>query len=160
MSDHLTPEDVTVYTMPACPRCEATKRALTRAGVPFETVDLASRPDLAEELKAKGFREAPVVVAGELAWCGFRPDRIRALTRACATGTTGNASNAGNASHTGNAGNAGNASNVINTGKGGSASNGGHTSTTRTTGNASSTGNTSNAGNTGNTSNTSKTSKE
>lgn len=139
MSGHLTPEGVTVYTMPACPRCEATKRALARAGVFFETVDLASRPDLAEGLKARGFREAPVVVAGELAWCGFRPDLIRALTRSGATGSTGNASN------TGNAGNAGNAGNVANTGKGGSASNGGH---------ASSTSNTSNAGN------TSKTSKE
>lgn len=148
MSGHLTPESVTVYTMPACPRCEATKRALARAGVVFETVDLVSRPDLAEELKARGFREAPVVVAGELAWCGFRPDLIRALTRSGATGSTGNASN------TGNAGNAGNAGNVANTGKGGSASTGGHASTTRTTGNASSSSNTSNAGN------TSKTSKE
>ena len=31
---------VTVFTKPHCPQCDATKRQLTKLGVPFETVDL------------------------------------------------------------------------------------------------------------------------
>ena len=30
---------VTVFTKPHCPQCNATKRQLTKLGVPFETVD-------------------------------------------------------------------------------------------------------------------------
>ena len=34
---------VTVFTKPYCPQCDATKRQLTKLGVPFETVDLAKK---------------------------------------------------------------------------------------------------------------------
>ena len=35
---------VTVFTKPHCPQCDATKRQLTKLGVPFETVDLTQNP--------------------------------------------------------------------------------------------------------------------
>ena len=37
---------VTVFTKPHCPQCDATKRQLTKLGVPFETVDLTQNPPL------------------------------------------------------------------------------------------------------------------
>ena len=37
---------VTVFTKPHCPQCDATKRQLTKLGVPFETVDLTQNPSV------------------------------------------------------------------------------------------------------------------
>lgn len=68
-----------IYTTPTCPACDATKRAFTRAGITFETVNLADLPDLAAEFRALGRTQAPVVVTGpdpQDIWSGFRPDRI------------------------------------------------------------------------------------
>ena len=38
---------VTVYTKPACVQCTATKKALDRAGVDYETVDITMTAMLA-----------------------------------------------------------------------------------------------------------------
>ena len=46
---------VTVFTKPHCPQCDATKRQLTKLGVPFETVDLTQNPSTLEQLQAAGF---------------------------------------------------------------------------------------------------------
>ena len=40
-------------------------------------VDLV--PDAADTLRAQGFRQLPVVIAGETSWSGFRPDMINRL---------------------------------------------------------------------------------
>jgi len=48
---------ITVYSKPRCPQCDATYRAI----------------------KGLGYQQAPVVVAGEDHWSGFRPDRIKAI---------------------------------------------------------------------------------
>ncbi|EHC34296.1 Glutaredoxin-like protein NrdH [Salmonella enterica subsp. enterica serovar Alachua str. R6-377] len=40
-------------------------------------VDLV--PDAADTLRAQGFRQLPVVMAGDLSWSGFRPDMINRL---------------------------------------------------------------------------------
>jgi glutaredoxin-like protein NrdH len=69
---------VTVYTMPACGGCIATKKHLERAGIPYITGSIDDVRDLAVQL---GITAAPVVeVDGELAWGGYRPDRIDALS--------------------------------------------------------------------------------
>ena len=47
---------VTVFTKPHCPQCNATKRQLTKLGVPFETVDLTENPGTLEQLQAAGYR--------------------------------------------------------------------------------------------------------
>ena len=36
-------------------------------------------PDAADTLRAQGFRQLPVVVAGDTSWSGFRPDMINRL---------------------------------------------------------------------------------
>ena len=45
----------------------------------FEMVNVDLVPDAAETLKAQGFRQLPVVIAGETRWSGFRPDLINRL---------------------------------------------------------------------------------
>ena len=75
---------VTVYTKPACVQCNATYKALDKAGVTYEVVDITENHDAREYVMALGYLSAPVVVAGDDHWSGFRPDRIKALTAAAA----------------------------------------------------------------------------
>jgi len=48
-------------------------------GVAFEMVNVDLQPDAADALRAQGFRQLPVVIAGETSWSGFRPDMINRL---------------------------------------------------------------------------------
>ncbi|KFI50746.1 glutaredoxin family protein [Bifidobacterium biavatii] len=75
---------VTVFTKPRCPQCDATKRQLTKLGVPFETVDLSENPSTLEQLQEAGFKQAPVVITPDNSWTGYRPDLIRELAKAIA----------------------------------------------------------------------------
>lgn len=70
---------VTVYTLPACVQCDQTKKALTKSGVAYDVVDLSQDEDAYEMVKGLGYMAAPVVVAGDEHWSGFRPDRLNAL---------------------------------------------------------------------------------
>lgn len=70
---------ITVYTKPSCPQCTATYRAFEKAGVPVESVDISRNPEAREYVMALGYLQAPVVVAGDDHWSGFRPDRIKSL---------------------------------------------------------------------------------
>ena len=72
---------VTVFTKPHCPQCDATKRQLTKLGVPFETVDLTQNPSTLEQLQAAGFQQAPVVITPDNSWTGYRPDLIREVAQ-------------------------------------------------------------------------------
>ena len=71
---------VTVYTKPSCVQCNATKRALAKAGLAYREVDLTQDAEALETVKAMGYQSAPVVFAGGEHWSGFRPDKIKALT--------------------------------------------------------------------------------
>lgn len=70
---------ITVYTKPACVQCTATKKALDKAGLEYTMVDISLDDEARDYVMALGHLQAPVVVAGEDHWSGFRPDRIRAL---------------------------------------------------------------------------------
>ncbi|AHI02679.1 glutaredoxin-like protein NrdH [Corynebacterium falsenii] len=70
---------ITVYTKPACVQCTATKKALDKAGLEYTMVDISLDDEARDYVMALGHLQAPVVVAGENHWSGFRPDRIRAL---------------------------------------------------------------------------------
>jgi glutaredoxin-like protein NrdH len=71
---------VTVYSKPSCVQCTATYRALDKAGLQYEVVDItedaAAREYVMDDL---GHLQAPVVVAGGDHWSGYRPDQIKAL---------------------------------------------------------------------------------
>jgi len=71
-----------VYSLQGCVACRATVRALERAGVDFEVVDLDASPAARQLVKALEFSSAPVVTTGDRWWSGFRPDRIKAITKA------------------------------------------------------------------------------
>jgi len=57
----------------------ATVRTLDREGIEYEYKDMALDPEAYAEAKALGYFQAPVVVAGEDHWSGFRPDKITEL---------------------------------------------------------------------------------
>ncbi|ADZ69878.1 glutaredoxin-like protein NrdH [Polymorphum gilvum] len=70
---------VTVYSKPACVQCDATTRTLTARGVAFDIIDLTEDDAAMEAVQSMGYRQVPVVVAGDDHWAGFRPDKIGAL---------------------------------------------------------------------------------
>lgn len=70
---------VTVYTKPACVQCNATYRALDRAGIDYNIIDITEDTQARDYVMSLGYLQAPVVVAGEAHWSGFRPDRIKEL---------------------------------------------------------------------------------
>lgn len=76
--------NITVYTKPACVQCNATYRALDKQGLEYTVVDITEDDDAREYVMALGHLQAPIVVAGEDHWSGFRPDRIKALAAAAA----------------------------------------------------------------------------
>ena len=73
---------ITVYSKPNCVQCSATYRALDKAGLVYRTVDVALDVEALEQVRALGYAQAPVVVAGEDHWSGFRPDKIKTLALA------------------------------------------------------------------------------
>ena len=75
---------ITVYSKPRCPQCDATYRALDKQGVSYERIDVTQDPESLAFIKGLGYQQAPVVVAGEDHWSGFRPDRIKAVAAAAA----------------------------------------------------------------------------
>ena len=75
---------ITVYTKPACVQCTATYRALEKAGIEFATIDISQDPEARDFVMALGYLQAPVVVAGDDHWSGFRPDRIKTLAASAA----------------------------------------------------------------------------
>jgi glutaredoxin-like protein NrdH len=68
-----------VYSKPACVQCTATYKALNKAGIDYKTVDITTNPDARDYVISLGYQQAPVVVAGEHHWSGFRPDRVKAV---------------------------------------------------------------------------------
>lgn len=72
---------ITVYAQPSCMQCTATYRALDKAGLAYQTVDLAEDPAALLRVKEMGFQQAPIVVTDSDSWAGFRPDLIQAAAQ-------------------------------------------------------------------------------
>jgi glutaredoxin-like protein NrdH len=70
---------ITVYTKPGCPQCTATQRALGRAGLAYDTVDLTDDAEARDYALSLGYLQTPVIIAGGQHWSGYRPDRIADL---------------------------------------------------------------------------------
>ncbi|ACM29572.1 glutaredoxin protein [Rhizobium rhizogenes K84] len=77
--DTRTTMSITVYSKPACVQCTATTRALDRHGIDYRIIDVSIDDAALELVQGLGYRQVPVVVAGEQHWAGFRPDMISAL---------------------------------------------------------------------------------
>lgn len=76
---------ITVYSKPMCVQCDATYRALDKQGLDYERIDVTQDADALEFIKGLGYQQAPVVMAGDDHWSGYRPDRIKAAAAAAAT---------------------------------------------------------------------------
>lgn len=70
---------VTVYTTPECVQCNSTKRMLDKHNVPYETVDLSQDPEALAMVRELGYTAAPVVIAGDKHWSGFRIEKLKNL---------------------------------------------------------------------------------
>ena len=70
---------IVVYSTKKCGQCTMTYRQLEQHSLPYEVVDVSEDQETMQKLREMGFRQLPVVVAGERSWNGFRPDMIRAL---------------------------------------------------------------------------------
>jgi glutaredoxin-like protein NrdH len=74
---------VTVYTKPGCVQCNATYKALDKRDIEYSVVDISADYQARDYVMSLGnYLQAPVVVAGDDHWSGFRPDRIRELPSA------------------------------------------------------------------------------
>ena len=71
--------NVTVYSKPACVQCNATYRALDKAGIDYQVIDMSQDADALEKVRALGHMQAPVVITDNDNWSGFRPDKIREI---------------------------------------------------------------------------------
>lgn len=70
---------ITVYTKPSCVQCAATKRALDKAGLDYELIDISIDDEARDYVMALGHLQAPVVVTAGEHWSGFRPERIKEM---------------------------------------------------------------------------------
>ena len=72
---------ITVYSLPACVQCVQTKKLLQREGYKFKEVLLSEDEEATMMVQQLGYASAPVVIAGDLHWSGFRPDMIMSLAK-------------------------------------------------------------------------------
>ena len=70
---------VIVYSKPNCVQCTATTRALNEKNIAYTTIDLTQDASAMEMVAGLGYRQVPVIVAGEQHWAGYRPEKIREL---------------------------------------------------------------------------------
>jgi glutaredoxin-like protein NrdH len=70
---------VTVYTNPSCVQCDMTKKFLDNNEINYKVVDLSQDQASLDMVLGLGFSAAPVVIAGESKWAGFKLDRLKAL---------------------------------------------------------------------------------
>ena len=71
---------ITAYSKPACVQCTATTRPPDARGISYRVIDLTEDAAAMERVTSLGYRQAPVVIAGEDHWAGFRPDMIGRLS--------------------------------------------------------------------------------
>ena len=76
----MSEKNVTVYTLPSCVQCDSTKRMLDRNNIEYDVVDMSQDAIALEMVKSLGYTSAPVVIAGDEHWSGFRLDRIQNLS--------------------------------------------------------------------------------
>lgn len=72
-------EKITVYSKERCMPCKATVRKLGELAVPYEVVMLEEHPELVEQFIGEGLLSSPVVDTGEERFCGFKPEKLKAI---------------------------------------------------------------------------------
>lgn len=72
----MSAEEITVYSKPSCVQCTATYRKLDENGMHYTLVDVSEDEAALARIKELGYLQAPVVVAPNGHWSGYRPDKI------------------------------------------------------------------------------------
>lgn len=70
---------IIIYSKPDCVQCNATYRAMDKHGIDYQVIDLTQDAQALSQVRALGYQQVPVIVAGDDHWSGFRPDKITAL---------------------------------------------------------------------------------
>lgn len=70
---------VTIFTTPACVQCQQTKRVMDKLGINYDSIDLTQHPEQLEQFQKDGLTQAPIVIAGDARWTGFRLEKIKSL---------------------------------------------------------------------------------
>lgn len=70
---------VIVYTQPNCVQCDSTKRLMDREGITYTSVDVTEDKEAYDYVVGLGYKQVPVVVAGDQHWSGFRAERVKGL---------------------------------------------------------------------------------
>lgn len=71
--------EITIYTLPNCVQCDTTKKLMDRLGLEYTSIDLSTDQEAAKKVMDMGYKQAPVVVAGETHWGGFQYEKITGL---------------------------------------------------------------------------------
>jgi glutaredoxin-like protein NrdH len=78
----IQPITITLYVKSSgCQGCKLTARHLDRQGTPFVERFVDQDQEAAEAVALLGYRSVPVVVAGDMHWSGYRPDKLDQLGR-------------------------------------------------------------------------------
>jgi len=72
---------VTLYTTPGCVACRQTAKVFEKKGIVFDTLNLEQHPELADQIRSLGYTAAPVVIADDMSWSGFRLNKIEELEK-------------------------------------------------------------------------------
>ena len=72
---------ITLYSKPACVQCTATKNALDKADIDYDTIDISQDDEARDLVLSLGYTSVPVVVSGDQHWSGFRPDLLSQLKK-------------------------------------------------------------------------------
>lgn len=67
---------VTVFSKPGCMPCTMTKNTLDKLGIAYQTVDVTQDQEGYAKVADLGYRQMPVVIAGDEHWSGFQPAKI------------------------------------------------------------------------------------
>lgn len=72
---------IKIYTLSACVQCESTKRYLDKHQVEYEEISLNRSQKAREHVQSLGYSQAPVIVAGDQHWSGFRLERLDGVVK-------------------------------------------------------------------------------
>ncbi|MCR8968024.1 glutaredoxin-like protein NrdH [Streptococcus zalophi] len=70
---------ITIFSKNHCIQCKMTKKFLTENQADFEEINLDENPDKIDYVKNLGFSAAPVIEAGDVAFSGFQPSRLKEI---------------------------------------------------------------------------------
>lgn len=72
---------VTLFSTPNCMQCKQTAKAFEKRGIIFDSLNLENHPEILEQFKGLGYTSAPIVLAGDMSWSGFRLAKIEQLAK-------------------------------------------------------------------------------